>query len=307
MKYPKVSIIVLNTNDLKDTLECLPSLKKMTYRNYDVIVVDNASTGDDVKILREEFGDYVHIIENDKNYGYTGGNNVGMKYCLDHSQPDYFLILNPDTVVDPDLLSRVTEFAEKDTSIGIVDPKVYYYQSPNCIQSAGGKINMWTGQTSSIGIKQADVGQYDKPREVDYIAGCCMLIKKGVISKIGLFDESYFCYWDETDYCTRARKAGYKVIYVPEASIRHKAPMKEKVWQKTLASRRASCFTQYYSARNSFKFMRKHATKLQYVSFLACFFGYQFLFMTALCLLYYRDPNRLTSFYRGVMEGLLHR
>jgi len=68
---PKVSIIVLNTNDLKDTLECLPSLKKMTYRNYDVIVVDNASTGDDVKILREEFGDYVHIIENDKNYGFA--------------------------------------------------------------------------------------------------------------------------------------------------------------------------------------------------------------------------------------------
>ena len=307
MNHPKVSIIILNWNGLKDTIECLESLKKVTYPNYEVTVVDNASARDDVKILRERFEGYIHIIQNDKNYGYTGGNNIGIRHSLASSQPDYFLILNPDTVVNPDFLSRMTEVAQKDALIGIVGPKVYFYDFPNCIQSVGAKINMWTGQTTPIGLKQTDVGQYDKPREVDYVTGCCMLVKKEVISKIGLFDESYFCYWDETDYCTRARKAGYKVSCVPDSTIRHKAPMKEKIWQKTLASRQSSGLPLYYSARNNFKFMRKHATKLQYVSFLACFFGYYFWLMTALCLLYYRDTNRLTSFYRGVKDGLLHR
>jgi GT2 family glycosyltransferase len=133
-----------------------------------------------------------------------------------------------------------------------------------------------------------------------------MLVKKEVIGKVGLFDESYFCYWDETDYCTRARKAGYKVRYIPEASIRHKAPTKEKIWDKTPTSSKSSGLNLYYTARNNFKFMRKHATKLQYTSFLICLFGYYFWFMTGLCLVYHRDFGRLASFYQGIRDGLLN-
>ena len=306
MTNPKVSIIILNWNGLEDTIECLESLRKIIYPNHEVTVVDNGSKGNDAQVLEEKFGDYIHLIRNDKNYGYTGGNNIAIRYVVDNSAPDYFLILNNDTIVAPDFLGQMVEAAERDASIGIAGPKVYYYDFPNRIQSAGGKVNMRTGRTPHIGVKEVDTGQYDTKREVDYLFGCCLLIRKEVIQKVGLFDESYFCYWDETDYCFRAREAGYKVVYIPEAKMWHKAPMKLKMWDKTPVSGKASGFSDYYMARNNFKFMRKHATKGQYRSFLFYFLGYHFWFVTAVCLLYHRDVGRLLGFYRGVKDGLFN-
>jgi len=305
--HPKVSIIILNWNGLKDTIECLESLKKITYPNYKVIVVDNASSGDDVKVLREKFGDYIHIIQNDKNYGYTGGNNIGIRHSLASSQPDYFLILNPDTVVNPDFLSRMTEAAQKDALIGIAGPKVYYYEKPNCIQSAGAKINMWTGRASHIGINKLDTGQYNYLQEVDFVSGCCILIKADAISNVGLFDESFFCYWEEVDYCIRAKRTGYKVMHVPEAKIWHKAPMKRTLWKRNQMRNRPSGFTYYYMARNNFRFMRKHATRRRYLSFLTYFFGLQLWILSGFYLAYFRDIKGVISFYRGVKDGFLNQ
>jgi GT2 family glycosyltransferase len=307
MNYPKVSIIILNWNGLEDTIECLESLKKIAYPNYEVIVVDNGSEGNDAQVLEEKFGNYIHLIKNDRNYGYTGGNNIGIRYALSNSDPDYLLMLNNDIIVAPDFLNHLVAAAAADASIGIVGPKVYYYGFPRHLQTAGARVNMWTGQAPAIGSRQIDAGQYDRQREVDYVFGCCLLAKKEVIQKVGLFDESYFCYYDEIDYCTRAGKAHYKVCYIPEAKIWHKNPMKEKVWDKTPERRRKTDFSYYYMARNNFRFMRKHATRWQYSSFLVCFFGCYFWFATGICLLYHRDIGRLTGFYRGVRDGLLDR
>ena len=304
MISPRVSIIILNWNGLEDTVECMESLKKITYHNYEIIVVDNDSKGNDAQVLEDKFGDYVRLIRNNKNYGYTGGNNIGIRYVADNSAPDYFLILNNDTIVAPDFLGQMIKVAESDASIGIVGPKVYYYHFPKRIQSAGGKVNMRTGQASLIGVKEIDAGQYDTQQEVDCVSGCCLLIKKEVIQKVGLFDESYFCYWDETDYCFRAREAGYKVLYIPEAKIWHKAPLKLRIWDKTPMAAKRSGLYYYFMARNNFKFMKKHATNGQYRSFLFYFFGYHLWFMTAVCLLYHHDVGRLLGFYRGVKDGL---
>jgi GT2 family glycosyltransferase len=267
-------------------------------------VVDNGSEGNDARALEEKFRDYAHVVRNDRNYGYTGGNNIGIRYVSDRSSPDYVLILNNDTIVAPDFLDRMIKTAESDASIGIAGPKVYYHKFPDRIQSAGARVNMRTGQASLIGVKEVDSGQYDKQREVDYVIGCCLLIKREVIQKVGLFDESYFCYWDETDYCFRAREAGYKVVYVPGAKIWHKAPLKLRMQEKSPQSGKASGLSYYFMARNNFKFMRKHATKGQYRSFLLYFFGYHFWFMTAVCLLYHRDVGRLLGFYRGAKDGV---
>ena len=301
-----VSIIILNWNGVEDTAECLQSLKKITYPNYEIIVVDNGSKGNDAGVLEERYGNYAHVIRNDRNYGYTGGNNIGIRYVLDKSSPEYLLILNNDTIAAPDFLDQMVKMAEGDDSIGIAGPKVYYHRLPNRIQSAGARVNMRTGQASLIGVKEVDTGQYDKQREVDYVSGCCLLMKREVIQKAGLFDESYFCYWDETDYCFRAREAGYKVVYVPGAKIWHKAPLKLTVRDKNPTSGKASGLSYYFMARNNFKFMRKHATKGQYRSFLLYFFGYHFWFMTAVCMLYHRDVRRLFGFYRGAKDGLFN-
>jgi GT2 family glycosyltransferase len=305
MTNPRVSLIILNWNGLEDTIECLESLRKITYPNYKVIVVDNGSKGNDAQVLEEKFGDYIHLIRNDKNYGYTGGNNIAIRYAVDNSAPDYFLILNNDTIVAPDFLDQMVKVAENDVSIGIVGPKVYYYDFPDRIESAGARINMRTGRASSIGTKQIDTGQYDREQEVDYVEGCCLLIKKEVIQELGLFDETYFCYWDEVDYCVRVKKAGFKIVYTPEARIWHRKTLKEKLWQKVPKEGKASALSYYYWARNNFRFMGKHATKGQYSSFLVYFFGYHFWLASAVCLLYHRDIGQLFAFCVGVRDGII--
>lgn len=301
---PTVSIIVLNWNGLEDTIACLESLSKITYPDYSIVVVDNGSRGNDACVLQERYGAHAYLIRNDRNYGYAGGNNVAIRYALENRAPDFVLILNNDTVVAPDFLSRMIEAAERDPAIGVVGSKVYYHSFPKLIQGAGGRVNMWTGQASHIGIKQVDSGQYDTQREVDYVFGCCLLIGRQVIERIGLLDESFFSYWDETDYCFRAREAGYRVVYVPEAKVWHKAPLKLKAWHKTPEGGKVRGLYYYYMARNNFKFMKKHAGNAQYLGFLLYFFGYHFWFMTAVCLLYHRDAGRLFGFYRGVKDGL---
>ncbi|GAG89310.1 unnamed protein product, partial [marine sediment metagenome] len=112
MNQPKVSIITLNWDGLEYTIECLASLKKITYPNYEVIVVDNGSKGNDAQVLEEKFGDYIHIIKNDMNYGSRGGVNIGMRYFLNNSNSDYLLLLDNDTVVDPEFLTEMVKVAE---------------------------------------------------------------------------------------------------------------------------------------------------------------------------------------------------
>ena len=110
----KVSVIILNWNGLDDTIECLESLRRITYPSYEAVVVDNASSGDDAQVLRQKYAQYAHIIENDKNYGFAEGNNVAIRYALKHSNPNYFLLLNSDTVVAPAFLGIMVDDAEGD-------------------------------------------------------------------------------------------------------------------------------------------------------------------------------------------------
>ena len=310
MNDPKVSIIILNWNGLEDTIECLESLRKITYPNYDVTVVDNGSRGNDAQVMQEKFGDYIHLIKNDKNDGYAGGNNIGITSALANSQPDYILLLNNDTVVAPGFLTEMVKVAERDDQNGIVGPKTYLYDTPPQFWLAWANIDMHRGHATVAGFGETDEGQYDDVREIHgYLPGSCLLIKQQVIQNIGLFDESYFCYWDETDYCFRVRKAGYKIVYASQAKIWHKKSVRLKPWYKTLRRRdqvNSPPYFLYFMTRNNFKFMKKHATKPQYRSFLLYFFGYRFWFTTGVCLLYHRDIRQFIAFYRGARDGLLN-
>jgi len=305
MAYPRVSIIILNWNGLEDTIECLESLKKITYSNYEVIVMDNGSEGNDVQVLKERFGDYIHIIRNDKNYGFAGGANIGMRYVLNNSAADYVLLLNNDTVVDPEFLTEMVKVAEADPAIGIVGAKIYYYDNPNRLQFVWGKIDLWRGELipilkvviEKIRSVELDKGQYDHTKEADWVTGCCFLIKEQVLKSIGLLDEGYFCYGEDLDYCLRAKRAGYKIVYV----------LKAKVWHKGgQSSKKVSGFSRYLGERNRFRFMRKHATKWQYRCFLIYFFGFHFWLATGYYLIYLHSLNVLASFCRGVKDGLFN-
>lgn len=290
-ELPKVSIIVLNWNGLEDTRECLRSLQRTTYPSYDVILVDNASTGNDVQALRAEFKDYIHIIQNDRNYGFTGGNNIGARYALGNSDSDYLLLLNNDTVVDSQFLAELVRVSEGDPSVGIAGPKTYLYHDFHRLQLVWIKLDMWKGKASHVGSREIDRGHYENIREIDCVQGSCLLVKRNVIEQIGLLDERYFGYWEEVDYCVRAKKAGYKIVYVPAAKIWHKALQIAKNHE-------------YHMARNRFWFMKKHATRSQLVSFMLWFFIFELWFQSGVYLLYHRDWKLFVSLYRGIIHGL---
>jgi hypothetical protein len=308
MKSPKVSVVILNWNGYEDTIECLESLKKIDYPNYEIIIVDNASIGDDVKILQTRFGDYIHMIANDRNDGFAGGCNIGIHYILEKGT-DYILLLNNDIIVDPEFLTEMVRVAETDISTGIIGPKTYLYSDPEQFQLVWCEVNMYRGRPSFIGSGELDRGQYDNLRDVDYIQGSCFLIKRAVIDSIGLLDKTFFFSWEETDYCFRARKAGYKILYVPPAKIWHKNLISRiKPWYKTLRKLdqmniRPSTF--YYSILGNFRFMKKNASRKQYFCFLVYLLGYYFWWQCAVILLYYRDPSLFKAYIRGVRDGLL--
>lgn len=262
MTNPKVSIIILNWNGLKDTIECLESLRKITYPDYQVLVVDNGSTGADVKALRERFRNYIHIIENDKNYGFAEGNNIGMRYALTNYNPDYLLLLNNDVSVDPDFLTELVKAAEKNPKIGLLGPVIYDYYRQSVVrgQGSGLRINWWTG--THVAIRSKLGGQeVDGIREADFVEGSCMLVRRNVIDKVGILDTAYFAYWEEADWCVRIKRAGYRVCCVLSSKIWHKSP------RSHLDSRRL-----YYLLRNNIMFMRKNADKKYMPTFLVYFF-----------------------------------
>jgi len=219
-KYPKVTIVTLNWNTVEDTLECLDSLKKITYPNYNIVVVDNTSSGNDVQVLKEKCGNDVEVIASKKNEGYAEGNNIGIRQAL-KSKADYVLLLNNDTTVDPDFLTELVQAAETDENTGIVGSRIYFYNSPNLIQSAGGRIRWFWGDMENYHDRE-DTRRYDRVAERDFVYGTSALIKRAVIENIGLLDRTFFFGIEEYDYCTRARRAGFKVIYTPYSKVWHK-------------------------------------------------------------------------------------
>lgn len=246
---PKIHIIILNWNGFSDTLECLESLRKIEYDNYDVVVVDNNSSGDDVKIIKEKFGDFVkEIIVAKDNLGFSGGNNLGIKYSLNNST-DFILLLNNDTVVEPDFLGKLLDSFGSNENVGIAAPKINYYDNPDIVWTAGGKISKIRGSGFAYSDKKESEIE-NKEKVVTFASGCCLLIKREVFEKAGFFDEKFFLYVEDTDFCYRTVKAGYKIIVSPHSKIFHKIGRSVSIDLKQLPL--------YYTTRNRLFFAKKN-------------------------------------------------
>lgn len=255
ISFPKVSVITVNWNNFNDSAECLESLRKTTYSNFEVIVVDNGSGGDDVSLLKQRFGDSIRLIVNDKNSGFAGGCNIGIKDALARGA-DYVVLLNNDTVVAPDFLEGLVRVAQSDERVGIAGGKVFCYELPELIWFAGGIINYRTGRTPIRGSGEADKGQFDEIVRVDWISGCFMFISRDVLQAVGMLDERFFFGWEDVDLCVRAARKGFKVLFVPESRIWHKGFGIDK-------RDRLMGMPVYYATRGQFLFMEKHFAKPQ--------------------------------------------
>ena len=239
-----VFIIILNYNGIKDTLELLDNIVKLDYSNYKIIVIDNASSDGSNLELKKITN--IDLIENNKNLGFVGGNNIGIKFAL-KQKADYILLLNNDTIVESDFLAKLVNAMESDSGIGLTGSKIMNYNDRQKIWSAGGGIKKWSKKTFQYGEGKIDDGSYDEPKEVDFLSGCCLLIRREVIEKIGLLDDDYFMYYEDVDYCLKAKRAGFKVFYVPQSVIWHK-----------VANSSSRSFRDFYRMRNYILYMNKN-------------------------------------------------
>lgn len=250
MVGPLIFNIVLNYNRKDDTLECLDSLARSTYSNKKTIVLDNRSSDDSVKAISEAFPD-VQIFVLQENKGYAGNNDVGIHAALEQGA-DWVFVLNEDTILDKDCIENLVKVGESDPKIGIVGPMVYHFDEPNIIQSAGGVFDKYL-RVSHLSQNQADTGQYAGPHSVDWISGCAIMVRRAAIEEVGVIDERFFYYVEETEWCLRIKKAGWKVIHVPSAKIWHKGVQLDYKPQPSVT---------YYATRNRLLMLSKHHAPL---------------------------------------------
>jgi GT2 family glycosyltransferase/glycosyltransferase involved in cell wall biosynthesis len=247
-EQPSVTIVLLNWNGKQDTIECLASLKNIDYNNFRIVLVDNGSIDDSYEYFSKHYKD-ITVIRIEKNVGFTGGNNVGIKKALEMGT-DYILMLNNDTIVDPDIVKELAKAAQEDPNVGIVGPKICYYSLPYIIWSAGGNYLPLFGRARTFGLNKEDTAEYNKKREVVWTTGCAMLIKREVIEKIGSLEEEYFSSYEDLDFCFKARAEGYKVLYAPKALLYHKVA---RDWGGL-----DNPMYLYYQVRNNLLFIRRN-------------------------------------------------
>jgi GT2 family glycosyltransferase len=273
-------------------------LKTLTYSNYEIILVDNGSVGNDVAVLQEQFSDDIKIIINDKNYGFAEGCNIGIRYAL-HNSSDYCFLLNNDTVInDSQLLDKLVETGESDQRIGIIGPEVRYFSNPSDVQS--GFQNLKKGfdplgrRLKKTFTLDGNVKSDQPLKEMLWILGTAILIKRTVIERIGFLDSLYFCYHEEVDFCLRALHAGFKIIYCPQVSLLHK---------DSASTAPDSEFKIFYQNRNLIILMHKFLTRTEFVLFIF----WRLLVTVPINTLSYlkaKSMRRLKSFLSGTFDGL---
>ena len=240
----RVAIVLLNWNNAEDTLACIESLQNLTYRDFQIVVVDNCSLSSDYAVLTAGCTGKV-ILRQKRNRGFAGGCNVGIRWAVRNGF-DYVWLLNNDTVVDPASVDELIQVMTDDPSVGMVGAVMYYWSDPERIQIAGGFIDPETSQGGMLGRNELDRGQFNGVRDVDYVSGGASLVRVKAIKEVGLLDERFFMYYEDTDWGLRMRARGWRVVTNSAA----------KVWHKDRAS--AGNKQQYFGQHGYLMFLYKN-------------------------------------------------
>ncbi len=286
---PLVSFISINYNQVEVTCQMLASLKKLTFTNFEIIIVDNASKENPEPIIISQFPQTT-IVRSSINLGFAGGNNLGLK----KAKGKYIFYINNDTEVTPHLLEPLIELFEKNPNAGMATPKIKYFNT-NIIQYAGSNaINALTGRGNSFGYGQEDVGQFDFVKETQLPHGAALMVPIEVIKKVCMMPELFFLYYEEHDWAESIKKAGHKIFYVGTAEIYHK---------ESISVGKMNPMKTFYMTRNRMLFMRRNTEGLNTIV--------GFLFFTFISIpknigyyLISRQWNHLKAFVRGVLAYL---
>lgn len=308
---PKVTIVILNWNGAKDTLALLENLQEVTYPNFSVLIVDNASTDDSL-------GQFAHYIEQQRktdhklaisllplsqNFGYAEGNNKGIAQAS-RETVDYYLLLNNDTLVDPHFLTELVEIAELNPDLASICPTIYFASSKGTkhdqLWYAGGWMNFFAGGAHH---KVKPAGHLSRVRPTEFLTGCCLLLRTQALAKLEhLFDPAFFTYGEDVDLSLRLRKTGFSLAFAPQSKVWHKlatssgGPKSYNFW--------------YYNVRNNFLIMARYGSWYHWPVFILYFLFYKpVLWSIAGAILKPRRDKwyRLLAIAHGTIDALLGR
>jgi len=289
---PLVSLVTINFNQLELTLSFLRSTRKLVYSNFEIIVVDNASDKNPASIISEEFPE-VTVVCNQKNLGFAGGNNSGIKIA----KGDYIFLVNNDTEVTPTLVNELVNTFDMYEDAGVVSPKFHYFFHPGTIEYAGyNKVHPLTGRNSMVGCREKDNGVYDMLTPTHYGHGGGMMISREVIDAAGLMPEFYFLYYEEFDWCNTIKKLGYRIYYQPKGLIYHK---------ESMTTGKNSVLKTYYLTRNRILFMRRNESLFNNLLFLSYFMVFT-IPKNTFSFLIKREWAHFKAFYRGIFWNVLN-
>jgi len=245
METPLVSIITINFNHSEVTSQLLYSLRKVTYPELEIIVVDNNSPDDDPDVLKQSFPE-IELIRSPENLGFAGGNNLGIR----KARGKFILLLNNDTEVDPGFLEPLVAKLESDSNIGAVSPKIRFFHTPDTLQYAGySPLNPYTIRSHGRGHGTRDTGQFEQDAPTAFVHGAAMMVPLEVIRKVGLMAECYFLYYEELDWSERIRRAGYQLWYVHNSIVFHK---------ESISTGKMSPLKTYYINRARILYLRRN-------------------------------------------------
>ena len=296
----KISVVIVNFKNQKETLECLESLLSNTQScklSCQIIVVDNGSNDGLESRLKVSFP-RVSTLVLPHNLGFAGASNVGILHAL-RNNAEYVFLLNNDAFVNKNTIDRLVNVFSRDPTVGVVGATVLYYDNPRVIDNMGAKVNFFTGNSSFFA--NGDIyGETLEEIDVDYTCGAAMMIKKEVFCNTGLLPEYYFLYGEEEDFCVRARRKGYRVVVSAKATVLHRASSTVKKYPG---------LKNYYFHRNRHIFLRLYANKIQY--FFAVFYSAFIVFPYYFFKYIVRGRSNLQegrielfSFVKGVFDGL---
>ena len=263
-KNPKVSIVILNWNGIKDTIECIDTLMDITYNNYEIFVIDNNSLDNEALMLEQKYTSYVKVIKSGEYRTIQQAKNLATQNIVLAGQTKYILFLDNDILVTPDFLSILLYSATLIPNVGIVGPKIFNYYDTRRLSGMGGFFNYWTGFHHEMGFNNTVGFKYKNAIAVDYVTPTCMLVAMQLINKIGMWDETIVIAHDDTDICKRATDSGFKVLLSTNSEVFHKERSRYLV---NVGGKRIGL---YIIAR--FRFMYKHCNVFQFVTSSLCYF-----------------------------------
>jgi hypothetical protein len=290
MGHPLVYAMTLSWNRQAETLACLRSMRQLRFANKRLLLVDNGSRDGTPESVGQTMPN-VEIIVNERNRGFAAGCNRGIRHAL-RQGADYVLLLNNDTEIDQEALGHLIDLS--DAGVGITAPKIYYADEPTRIWSVGGKRHPLTLEKTGDARGEIDRGQWEEVLERDYVVGCAMLLSQHLLTKVGLFDERFFMYYEDSDLCLRGRQAGFRILLAPQAHVWHKVA--------TSSGGTDSPNERYWMARSSVLFFHKHVRGARWSIVLP--YRTASAIKTTLRLLCNGKSQAARAYLRGLQDGL---